>query len=45
MYKNNKSVGEIVNLLNANNFLLIKEIKHGFGGINELFFENINDDN
>lgn len=42
MYKNNKSVSEIKNLLNVNNFHLIKEIKHGFGGINELFFENTN---
>lgn len=42
MYKNNKTTEEIINLLNSNNFHLIKEIKHGFGGIEELFFENTN---
>ena len=42
MYINNKTTGKLINLLNTNNFHLIKEIKHGFGGIDELFFESTN---
>jgi len=38
MYLNNKSYGEIKNLLNSNGYFEIKKIKHGFGNFYDAFY-------
>jgi FkbM family methyltransferase len=36
----NEKKSKIISILNLNNFFLVAEVKHGFGGITELIYEN-----